>query len=96
MFILLEHCMEKKKLMQFMNLYLITHCMKMLQMMKRERLEQVNWILRSPDARADKNFKTISEIAQHYRFQSRGHFAKAYQQIFHETPSETWLKSANV
>jgi len=67
-----------------------------MEMMKRVRLEQVNWILRSPDARADKNFKTISEIAQHYRFQSRGHFAKAYQQIFHETPSETWLKSASV
>ena len=66
-----------------------------MEMMKRVRLEQVNWILRSPDARADKTFKTISEIAQHYRFQSRGHFAKAYQQVFGETPSETWLKSAN-
>ena len=66
-----------------------------MEMMKRVRLEQVNWILRSPDARADKNFKTISEIAQHYKFQSRGHFAKAYQQVFAETPSETWLKSAN-
>ena len=66
-----------------------------MEMMKRIRLEQVNWILRSPDARANDNFKTISEIAQHYRFQSRGHFAKAYQQVFAETPSETWLKSAN-
>ena len=66
-----------------------------MEMMKRVRLEQVNWILRSPDARADKNFKTISEIAQHYKFQSRGHFAKAYQQVFAETPSETWLKSAS-
>ena len=66
-----------------------------MEMMKRVRLEQVNWILRSPDARADKNFKTISEIAQHYQFQSRGHFAKAYQQVFAESPSETWLKSAH-
>ena len=66
-----------------------------MEIMKRVRLEQVNWILRSPDARADKKFRTISEIAQHYGFQSRGHFAKAYQQVFAESPSETWLKSAN-
>ncbi|CAI8371313.1 MAG: HTH-type transcriptional activator RhaS [Cyanobium sp. ARS6] len=66
-----------------------------MEIMKRVRLEQVNWILRSPDARADKDFKTISEIAQYYRFQSRGHFAKAYQQVFAESPSETWLKSVN-
>ena len=67
-----------------------------MEMMKRVRLEQVNWILRSPDIRIDKNFKTITEVAQHFGFQSRGHFAKAYQQIFHETPSETWLKSVNL
>ncbi len=66
-----------------------------MEMMKRVRLEQVNWILRSPNARAEKNFRTITEIAQHYKFQSRGHFAKAYQQVFAESPSETWLKSAN-
>ncbi|KZR86557.1 HTH-type transcriptional activator RhaS [Synechococcus sp. MIT S9509] len=66
-----------------------------MEMMKRVRLEQVNWILRSPDARADQKFRTISEIAQHYGFQSRGHFAKAYQQVFAESPSETWLKSSS-
>ena len=66
-----------------------------MEMMKRVRLEQVNWILRTPEARLDKNFRTISEIAQYYGFQSRGHFAKAYQQIFEESPSETWLKSAS-
>ena len=67
-----------------------------MEMMKRVRLEQVNWILRSPETRVDKNFKTITEVAQHFGFQSRGHFARAYQQIFHETPSETWLKSAKM
>ena len=67
-----------------------------MEMMKRVRLEQVNWILRSPEIRIDKNFKTITEVAQHFGFQSRGHFARAYQQIFHETPSETWLKSARM
>jgi len=66
-----------------------------MEIMKRVRLEQVNWILRKPDLRADKKFRTISEIAQHYGFQSRGHFAKAYQQVFAESPSETWLKSAH-
>ena len=66
-----------------------------MEIMKRVRLEQVNWILRSPDARSDKKFRTISEIAQHYGFQSRGHFAKSYQQVFAESPSETWLKSAS-
>jgi len=67
-----------------------------MEMMKRVRLEQVNWILRSPEIRIDKNFKTITEVAQHFGFQSRGHFARAYQQIFHETPSETWLKSVRM
>ena len=67
-----------------------------MEMMKRVRLEQVNWILRSPETRLDRNFKTITEVAQHFGFQSRGHFARAYQQIFHETPSETWLKSASL
>ena len=66
-----------------------------MEIMKRVRLEQVNWILRKPDVRTDKKLRTISEIAQHYGFQSRGHFAKAYQQVFAESPSETWLKSAN-
>ena len=66
-----------------------------MEIMKRVRLEQVNWILRKPDVRVDKKFRTISDIAQHYGFQSRGHFAKAYQQVFAESPSETWLKSAN-
>ena len=66
-----------------------------MEMMKRVRLEQVNWILRTPEARLEKNFRTISEIAQFYGFQSRGHFAKAYQQAFEESPSETWLKSAS-
>lgn len=66
-----------------------------MEMMKRIRLEQVNWILRSPEERMSNNFKTITEVAQHYGFQSRGHFAKAYQQVFAETPSATWLKSAN-
>jgi AraC family ethanolamine operon transcriptional activator len=66
-----------------------------MEMMKRVRLEQVNWILRSTEARAAENFKTITQVAQHYGFQSRGHFAKAYQHLFEESPSETWLKSTN-
>ncbi|WP_115071046.1 helix-turn-helix transcriptional regulator [Synechococcus sp. UW179B] len=64
-----------------------------MEIMKRVRLEQVNWILRSTEARAAENFKTITQVAQHYGFQSRGHFAKAYQHLFAESPSETWLKS---
>ena len=66
-----------------------------MEMMKRVRLEQVNWILRSTEARADENFKTITQVAQHYGFQSRGHFAKAYQNLFAEAPRDTWLKSTN-
>ena len=64
-----------------------------MEMMKRVRLEQVNWILRSTEAREDERFTTITQVAQHFGFQSRGHFAKAYQNLFAETPSETWLKS---
>ena len=64
-----------------------------MEMMKRVRLEQVNSILRSTEAREDERFTTITQVAQHFGFQSRGHFAKAYQNLFAETPSETWLKS---
>lgn len=64
-----------------------------MEMMKYIRLEQVNWILRSTEVQANKNFKTISEVAQHFGFHSRGHFAKAYQSLFAESPSDTWLKS---
>ena len=66
-----------------------------MEMMKHIRLEQVNWILRSTQAREDARFKTITQVAKHYGFQSRGHFAKAYQNLFAETPSETWLKSTH-
>ena len=66
-----------------------------MEMMKRVRLEQVNWILRSTEAREDERFTTITQVAQHFGFHSRGHFAKAYQNLFAETPSETWLKSTN-
>ena len=66
-----------------------------MEMMKRVRLEQVNWILRSTEARANENFKTITQVAQHYGFHSRGHFAKAYQNLFAEAPRDTWLKSTN-
>ena len=66
-----------------------------MEMMKHVRLEQVNWILRSTEAREDARFTTITQVAQHYGFHSRGHFAKAYQNLFAEAPSETWLKSMN-
>lgn len=64
-----------------------------MEMLKQIRLEQVNWMLRSSHARANNGFTTISEVARHYGFQSRGHFAKAYQTVFTESPSETLLKS---
>ena len=60
-----------------------------MELLKRIRLEQVNGMLRSPELRQAAQLNTVTEVAQHFGFRSRGHFAKAYQQLFAESPSTT-------
>ncbi|MGB1195682.1 MAG: helix-turn-helix transcriptional regulator [Synechococcus sp.] len=60
-----------------------------MELMKIIRLEQVNWMLRSEEARSKATLRNVTDIAQHFNFHSRGHFARAYQNLFEESPSQT-------
>ena len=60
-----------------------------MELLKRIRLQQVNGMLRSEELRHSAGLHTVTEVAQHFGFHSRGHFAKAYQQLFAESPSRT-------
>lgn len=65
-----------------------------MELLKTIRLEQVNWMLRNKDARAEAALQNVSDIAKHFNFYSRGHFARAYQNLFHENPSQTLQENA--
>ena len=60
-----------------------------MELLKRIRLQQVNGMLRCEELRHAAGLHTVTEVAQHFGFHSRGHFAKAYQQLFAESPSTT-------
>ena len=53
------------------------------------RLEQVNHVLRSNEARKSLGLDKIGDIAHHFGFTSRGHFSASYQSYFGETPRQT-------
>lgn len=60
-----------------------------MEVLKHIRLQQVNGMLHSEELRHAAGLHTVTEVAQHFGFHSRGHFAKAYQQLFAESPSST-------
>ena len=60
-----------------------------MELLKRIRLQQVNGMLHSEELRRAAGLYTVTEVAQHFGFHSRGHFARAYQQLFGESPSMT-------
>ena len=60
-----------------------------MELLKRIRLQQVNGMLHSEELRHAAGLHTVTEVAQHFGFRSRGHFAKAYHQLFAESPSTT-------
>lgn len=68
------------------------HCGPM-ELMKMIRLQEVHRLLRSEIGRATSGLTSVSEIASHYGFRSRGHFAKAYQEQFEENPRTTLINS---
>jgi AraC family ethanolamine operon transcriptional activator len=57
------------------------------------RLQQVHTLLRCHKTRKSAHLSTISEVAQHCGFRSRGHFARAYRAHFGETPRATLMSS---
>jgi len=46
-------------------------------------------MLRSEELRQAAGLHTVKEVAQHFGFHSRGHFAKDYQHLYAESPSST-------
>ena len=60
-----------------------------MELLKRIRLQKVNGMLHSEELRHAAGLHTVTEVAQHFGFRSRGHFAKAYHQLFAESPSTT-------
>lgn len=69
------------------------HCGPM-ELLRTIRLQQVHALLRSEQARYAAGLYQVNEVATHFGFQSRGHFAKAYQEHFDESPRTTLIRSA--
>ena len=62
-------------------------------LLKRIRLGQVQNALLNPDQRALIGCRTVQEVANHFGFQSRNHFARDYRDLFGEAPSATLQRS---
>ena len=65
-----------------------------MELLRTIRLQQVHALLRSPVERDRAGLKQVSEVAAFCGFRSRGHFARAYQEHFAESPRTTLLRSA--
>ena len=65
-----------------------------MELLRTIRLQQVHALLRSPQARQDAGLHQVHDVAAHFGFRSRGHFAKAYQDHFDEAPRTTLIRSA--
>ena len=64
-----------------------------MELLRTIRLQQVHALLRSPAARSAAGLQQVSDVAEFCGFRSRGHFARAYQEHFEETPKATLMKS---
>jgi len=62
-------------------------------LLKRIRLGQVQNALLNADQRALIGCRTVQEVANHFGFQSRNHFARDYRDLFGEAPSATLQRS---
>ena len=58
------------------------------------RLDQARQLLLNPKQRKNAGLTGVSDIVEEMGFSSRSHFARRYEQHFHELPSET-LKRSN-
>ena len=62
-------------------------------LLKRIRLGQVQAALLNPEQQAALGCRTVQEVANHYGFHSRNHFARDYRALFGESPSGTLQRS---
>lgn len=65
-----------------------------MELLRTIRLQQVHTLLRSPERRDQAGLHQVSDVAAFCGFRSRGHFAKAYQDHFDESPRTTLMRSA--
>ena len=59
-------------------------------LMKRIRLQQVHHVLRNPDLQRKLSCSTVKDVAKHFGFHSRNHFAQDYRRMFDATPRDTF------
>jgi AraC-like DNA-binding protein len=64
-----------------------------LELQRSIRLDRVRQLLINPKQRQNQGFNGVSEIVEAMGFSSRSHFARRYQQHFHELPHETLQRS---
>ena len=64
-------------------------------LLKQIRLNQVHHALSTPEVQQAIGGKTVQEIACHYGFQSRNHFARDYRSQFGESPSATLQRASD-
>jgi len=57
------------------------------------RLHRVHAALADPSIRQHLGLERVQEIARHYGFLSRGHFARAYQELYECSPAATLMAS---
>ena len=62
-------------------------------LMRRIRLQQVHVVLCNPDLQQRLRCQTVQQVAEHFGFPSRNHFASAYRDLFGEAPRTTLLAS---
>ena len=62
-------------------------------LMRRIRLQQVHVVLCNPDLQQRLRCQTVQQVAEHFGFASRNHFASAYRDLFGEAPRTTLLAS---
>ena len=63
-------------------------------LMKRIRLQQVHHVLSSPDLQRKLSCSTVKDVAEHFGFHSRNHFAQDYRRLFDATPRDTFKSAA--
>ena len=78
---------------------IVHHCRKSfgtgpMALLKQIRLSQVHHALSSPEVQQTIGGNTVHEIACHYGFQSRNHFARDYRNQFGESPSATLQRAS--
>ena len=59
-------------------------------LMKRIRLQQVHHVLCNPDLQRKLACSTVKDVAEHFGFHSRNHFAQDYRRMFDVAPRDTF------